>query len=399
MAPSPNALNALRDLKVIDVTTMIAGPTAGRLFAELGADVVHVEPPHGDDGRNSTTPFLGSEGLIHSVANRSKRGVAIDLRQECGREVLISLVRQADIFIENMTTGAADRLGIGYAKLSEANPGLIYLSISGWGSAGPLAPLGGYDILIQAFVGAMRRPGHDLPPMFVPIIGDATAPIIGAFVAMAALREREKTGRGSHVSTSLLQAALHTLGTTVVEPQNDPTPRAQRPPTVRPGGTGVFQTADNEHIVIASWTDEHFRRLCRLADVEHLAQDPELQTRLGRQRAHVELNEVFGAWVASQSQADIIRRLQEERVPCAPVNREPADLLTDPHLLENEMVVTIYHPEKGPIRQFAPAFEVDGRRPEVSAAPSLGQHTDEVLLEHGYSVEAIESLRKLGGIR
>lgn len=390
---TPN-LSPLQDLKVIDLTTMIAGPTAGRLFAELGADVIHVEPLHGDDGRNSTTPFLGTEGLIHSVANRSKRGIAVDLRQESGREVLISLVRDADIFIENMTSGATDRLGVGYSKLSEVNRGLIYLSISGWGSAGPLASLGGYDILIQAFAGAMRRPGQGQPPMFVPIIGDATAPIIGAFVAMAALREREKTGQGAHVSTSLLQAALHTLGSTVVEPQNDPIPRAQRAPTVRPGGTGVFETADHEHIVIASWTDEHFRRLCHLADLDHLADDPLFQTRLDRQRAHAELNEVFGAWVASQSQADIIHRLQAERIPCAPVNREPADLLSDPHLLENDMVVTINHPEKGPIRQFAPAFELDGQRPDVSAAPRLGEHTDEVLQEHGYSAEAIQTLRE-----
>ncbi|MYA18743.1 MAG: CoA transferase, partial [Chloroflexi bacterium] len=200
----------LRGIRVIELSSMIAGPIVGRLFGELGADVVHVEPPYGDDGRNSTTEFLGSEGVFHSMHNRSKRGLVVDIKQPDGRDVIRRLAREADVLIENMTVGTLDALGLGYEALRAENPRLVYVSISAWGREGPLALLPGYDILIQGFTGAVQSPAPDLPPVLSPsLVGDPVAPLIAAFATLVALRDRDATGEGTHVTTSLLQAALH----------------------------------------------------------------------------------------------------------------------------------------------------------------------------------------------
>lgn len=383
---------ALSGITVVDLTSMIAGPTAGRLFAELGANVIHVEPPYGDDGRNSTTPFLGQEGTFYSVGNRSKRGIVVDIRRPEGREVLLSLVRDADLFLENMTPGRLDERGLGYDDLRAINPRLVYVSISGWGQTGDRAQLPGYDVLIQAFSGAMRRLDEGAPPSFSGVmVGDPWAPLLAAFAAMVALRQREQTGRGAHVTTSLLQAALHGLGTGLVKAEAD-TAQAGGP-TGLPGGSGAFATTDGQYTVIAAWTDDQFRRLCRLAEFEHLADEPAYQSRLQRQSAQVELNELFATWAASKSQTELLDRLRAERIPCAPVTGTTAELLADSELVANGLVVAVDHPTKGRLWQVGSSFEIDGEHGSIRPAPLMGQHTDEVLREHGYSGEQIRQLR------
>jgi crotonobetainyl-CoA:carnitine CoA-transferase CaiB-like acyl-CoA transferase len=394
-----SASTALSDITVIDLTTMIAGPTMGRLFAELGANVIHVEPPHGDDGRNSTTPFLGAEGTIYSVCNRSKRGIVVDIRQPAGREVLLSLVRTADVFVENMTPGRLDQRGLGYADLHALNPRLVYVSISGWGQSGPLAQLPGYDVLVQALVGAMRSPHEGAPPNFSPVmVGDPWAPVLAAFATMVVLRQREQTGKGAHVTTSLLQSALHGLGTGLVRAEDDTVPPEADRPVGLPGGSGAFASADGLYSVICAWTDDQFQRLSRLAGYDHLADDPAYASRLKRQQAQVELNELFATWTASRSRPELLEILNAERIPCSPVTAATAELLTDADLIDNGMVVALDHPTKGRLWQAGPAFAIDGTRGSVRPAPLLGQHTDDVLRDHGYSDAQISELRASGAI-
>jgi crotonobetainyl-CoA:carnitine CoA-transferase CaiB-like acyl-CoA transferase len=393
------ATTALQDLKIVDLTTMIAGPTMGRLFAELGANVIHVEPPHGDDGRNSTTPFLGAEGSIYSVGNRSKRGVVVDIRTTEGRDVLLRLVRDADVFVENMTPGRLDERRLGYADLRTINPRLVYVSISGWGQSGRLSRLPGYDVLVQAFSGAMRRLNEDMPPSFSSVmVGDPWAPLFAAFATMVALRQRETTGAGAHVTTSLLQGALHGLGTGLVKPEADANYVAPNRATGLPGGSGAFATSDGHYSVICAWTDDQFRRLCHLAGYGHLADEPAYQTRLQRQQAQVELNELFSTWVAELTRPQLLELLNAERIPCAPVAATTAELLADAELVENGLVVALDHPTKGRLWQVGTGFEIDGERGSVRPAPLLGQHTDEVLREHGYSEDELRDLREAGAI-
>lgn len=389
----------LADLTVIDLTSMIAGPTCGRLFAELGADVIHVEPPAGDDGRNTTTPFLGREGVFHSVANRSKRGITVDYATVAGRDVIYRLVEQADLFIENTRPGMLDDLGLGYQDLSSRNPRLVYVSISGWGREGPLASLPGYDVLIQAFSGAMVfPPGSDEPVFSAALVGDPTSPLLAAFAAMVALRNRETTGRGAHVTTSLLQGALHLLGTANVFPERDQGNTGKVRPGL-PGGSGVFATCDGQRSVICAWTDGQFKRLCALADVAHIGDDPAYASRLQRQRAAVELNEVFAAWAARMRQPELLERLQAAGIPCAPVHRGMAPLLGHEHALANELFVAVDHPDLGILREAGTGFEIDGQRGAIRPAPRQGEHTAEVLAEFGFSDAERAALFARGTVR
>lgn len=390
--------SALAGITIIDLTTMIAGPTMGRLLAELGADVIHIEPPYGDDGRNSTTPFLGREGVIYSVSNRSKRGIVVNIKTAEGRAVLTRLVRDADVFVENMTPGTLDALGLGYADLQAINPRLIYVTITGWGQSGPLAHTGGYDVIIQAFAGTMRRPNESMPPMLGSMVGDPTAPLIAALATLTALRGRDALGRGTHITTSLLQGALHLQSATMLVAEGDtspPVPQAQRG---LPGGAGVFPAGDGQYSVICAWTDRQFRRLCGLAGVPQLADDAALQDRLARQRAAAGLNEIFSAWFAGFERDKLLQILRDADIPCAPVNSGLADMLDDPHVRANEMVVAVEHPEKGRLWQVGAPVEFDGERGAIRPAPTLGQHTDAVLTEYGFSADAIAHLRAAGAI-
>ena len=386
---------ALAGIKIIDLTNLIAGPTVGRLFGELGADVIHVESPRGDDGRNTTTPFLGSEGSMYSVANRSKRGIVVDLKHAEGRELVRTLVRDADVFVQNMMPGALDAMDLGPEQLRALNPRLIYVSISAWGTAGPLASAPGYDLVIQAFSGAMRRPSAAQPPIFGAMVGDPIAPLIAAFATMVALRKREATGEGAHITTSLLQGALHLLATGLLVAEEDTTPPSSLPSGV-PGGTGVFLTSDGLYSVVCAWNERQFQRLCAAAGLGEFADDPAHATRFGRQRAAAPLNEAFGKWMAGMTRDELLATLRNCAVPCAPVYNGLRDLVGDPHTQANRFVVPVDHPTKGRLWQVDTAFELNGERGAVRPAPLLGEHTDAVLGEHGFDEEAITALRAAG---
>jgi crotonobetainyl-CoA:carnitine CoA-transferase CaiB-like acyl-CoA transferase len=392
--PNRRTPRLLDDLKIIDLTSMIAGPVCGRMFSELGANVIHVEPPWGDDGRNSTTPFLGSEGVLYTVSNRSKRGIVLDLRQPRGRELLLRMIEDADLFIQNMRPGVLDAQGLGYDDLAELNPRLIYVSVSGWGVEGPLATEPSYDVIIQAFSTAMRRYDDTGPPRLNgSMVGDPSAPLLAAFAAMAALRERDRTGRGSHVTTSLLQGALHMMATRKVVPEDDTGPPHERQ---LPGGAGVFQTVDEKWTFICAWNDPQFQRLAHLAGYPHLADDPAYSSRSDREAAQVELNELFTAWVQSQQRDELIAALRNADIPCAPVYGGVDDLMNDEHVQANKFVIPVEHPTKGRLWQIGGGFEVDGERGDLRYSPLFGEHTDEVLREHGCSEEEISKLRADG---
>ena len=249
-------------------------------------------------------------------------------------------------------------------------------------------------MIIQAFSTAMRRYDDSGPPRLNgSLVGDPSAPLLAAFAAMAALRERDRSGEGSHVTTSLLQGALHMMATRKVVPENDSGPPHERQ---LPGGPGVFQTADEEWTFICGWNGGQFQRLARLAGYPHVAEDPAYATRPGREAAQVELNALFSAWVAPQIRDELIASLRGEDIPCAPVYSGVDELMEDEHVRANDFVVGLEHPTKGRIWQIGGGFEIDGERADLHYAPLFGEHTDEVLREHGCSEEEIAELRAEG---
>jgi crotonobetainyl-CoA:carnitine CoA-transferase CaiB-like acyl-CoA transferase len=392
------AQTALGDLKVIDLTTNAAGPIAARLFGELGANVIKVEPPWGDDGRNSTTRYLGQEGMLHLANNRNKRGIAVNLKTPVGLEVFHRLLSNADVFIENTAPGTLDRYGLDFAHVHALNPRLVYVSISGWGQQGPLAQDIGYGLVASAFAAATIFQQTETP-LLRGGMGDPAAGLLAAWAASVALRNRDRTGVGSHVTTSVVQGAVHLGGMSFALSEFERQSGAERPvESTAVGGIGPYKTADGQWVYLNTWTDEQFRRLYTLAGFPHVAEDPAYATRLQRAEHGPELNELLGYWISTMPRDAVIELLRSASLPVAPMRQRFEELIDDEQVRANDMLIAVEHPTKGPIWQVGCLYEIDGERGTPQPAPLLGQHTDEVLAEHGYSPAEIADLHATSAV-
>ena len=394
-------IGPLSGVKVVDLTTNIAGPLAARLLAEMGADAIHIEPPWGDDGRNSTTPFLGREGTLYSTCNRSKRGVVIDIKHPEGQEVLRRILADADVFIEATVPGSLEALGLGYEELSKVNPRLVQVSVTGWGVQGPLANEPGYAVLAAAYSGAVRPPQReDEVPELKGGGPDPTAALLGTIGALSGLRKRDLTGKGSLVTTSIFHAAMHLVGSfRVVAEDDDTPPSAPRGDGIAGlGGLGAFETADNKWIYISAWNDRQFKRLCEIADLAYLGESPEYATRLQRSIHGAEVNELLGHWVSTRPLDELVAQLAHEKIPASPMRMSVEELFDDPQVIGNEMYRPVEHPTKGTLWQLRGMLEVDGDYGRMDPAPLFGEHTDEVLAEAGFSGEEVTALREAGAV-
>ncbi len=394
-------IGPMSGVKVVDLTTNIAGPLAARMLAEMGADVVHIEPPWGDDGRNSTTPFLGREGTLYSTCNRSKRGVVIDVKTAGGQAVLKRLLQDTDIFIEATVPGSLEALGLGYEELKKVNPRLVQVTVSGWGTQGPLANEPGYAVLAAAYSGIVRPPQReDEPPELKGGGPDPTAALLATICAMSGLRKRELTGEGSLVTTSIFHAAMHLVGAFRVIAEDDDTPPAapRGDGLAGLGGLGVFKTADGGWIYLSAWNDKQFKKLCELANLAYLGESPEYATRLQRSIHGAEVNELLGHWISTMQLDDLVELLAHNKVPASPMRMSVEELFDDPQVVGNEMYKAIEHPTKGRLWQLRGMLEVDGDHGRMDPAPLFGEHTDEVLTELGYSGEEVSALREAGAV-
>jgi crotonobetainyl-CoA:carnitine CoA-transferase CaiB-like acyl-CoA transferase len=384
-------------MRAVDLTTNIAGPLAARFLAELGADVIHVEPPWGDDGRNTTTAFLGREGTLHSSFNRSKRGIAINVKEPSGQEIIRRLVATADFFVEATIPGTLDALGLGYEDLKAINPRLIQVSVTGWGTRGPLAREPGYAVLAGAYSGSVRPPQA---PGEVPELrggsADPTAGLVAALAALAALQQRNITGQGSLVTTSVFQAAMHLAASPMVVAEDDTSIKGRKDGFGGLGGMAPFLTADQKWIYISAWNDRQFKRLCEIAGLPHIAESPDYATRLQRTQHHVELNELIGYWVSTQQRDELAEQLRVEKIPASPMRMSTDELFDDPQVVGNDMFVPIDHPTKGRLWQLRAMFEIDGDYGHTAPAPMFGQHSDEILRDIGMDAAQIEALRHDG---
>ena len=384
--------SALEGIRVLDLAQHMAGPGTCMYLADQGAEVVKIEPPGRGDGsrRLGMTPFVRENSRVFMAFNRNKRSITLDIRKPRGQEVLRKLVAGADVLVHNLRPATAERLGLSYQALAEIHPRLVYAAVTAYGPVGPYAHKGGYDRMTQGMAGAMHRRGADGVPITAGVwISDCSIPMLLAYGIMCALWVREKTGRGQQVETSLLQAALAMQLNDLILVQDDPTPAEEY------GGPtyGVFRCADGAFINVGALQADQFARLCTVLELEHLAADPRFDDPAQAAQFRADVFPIIEALFAYRPASEWLAILDEVDVPCAPV-LERRQVFFEPQIVENEMIVPLQHPQVGPTRVLGVPVrlsETPGaiRRP----APLLGQHTDEVLDELGYSPADIQALQ------
>lgn len=392
---------ALEGIRVIDFSRMLSGPFGTQILGDLGAEIIKVEDPgKGDDTRVApATPALGGESFFFLSINRNKKSVAIDLRSEEGRAVVLDLIATADVLVENFTTKVMKRFGLDYASLKDRFPRLIYCSISGYGRTGSHADAAGFDSVVAAEAGVLAL--NSLPDS-KPVLGavpytDTTAGMNAAIGILAALHARGVHGIGQHVDIAMYDTALANLsykGYEFLASGRNPalTPRQN------PGPRGEFDTADGA-VVITVHNDKAFGNFAQACGHPEWANDPRFLTFRDRMVNGKELLDTVRPAIARQSTADLSEKLKALAVPCGVV-RDPGDALTCDYTREQNLVHKLPHPTAGAVPSIASPFrlsETPGLAPV--AAPLLGQHTAQVLHDVlGYDEARIAALAGAGSV-
>jgi crotonobetainyl-CoA:carnitine CoA-transferase CaiB-like acyl-CoA transferase len=396
-------IGPLEGLKVIDLSHIMAGPACSMLLADMGADVIKVEKmPGGDDARRMVPPTVADESAAFLIMNRNKRGIALNLKTEEGRGVLSRLLKDADVLIDNYRRGTMEKMGFGYDALHALNPKLIYCSISGFGRTGPYADRGGFDLVAQGMTGLMsitgERPG--CPPMKVGApVTDITAGILACVGVLAALHARESSGRGQMVDTSLFEAGItHTYWHSAIRfaTGQSPGPMGTAHPLNAP--YQAFPASDG-WITVGAANQENWLRLLEALGAPELRDDPRFVNNAGRMRNLSELTEALTPLFQRRTVAEWLRRLEESGVPAGPV-LDIAQMHTDPQALAREMIVETTHPTAGKVKAIGLPIKFSETPGGVrKPAPLLGEHTREVLREHGFSDAEIDQMAEQGAIQ
>lgn len=391
------ATGPLAGYKVLDLTRARSGPTAARNLADWGADVLKVEEPGEQDGDGS--PFDKRHGPDFQNLQRNRRSVVLNLKSPEGKAVFMRLVEQADVLVENYRPRVKHRLGIDYESLAKINPRLVYASISGFGQTGPYADRPGLDQVAQGMSGLMSITG--LPgqgPVRAGIaIGDTSAGLYLTIGILLALLERQRTGKGQWVHTSLLQALIAVIDFQAARwtvTKEVPAQAGNDHPTAIP--TGAFKTADGWINIAASGA--LFVRLCRTLGMPELAEHPDYTSSKLRSKNRVRLHEIIGEQIGKRTSAEWIDLLNKDGVPCGPIYTMD-QVFSDPQVQHLGMAKPVHHYALGDVNLVNSGVQLSNtefrvRRP----APDRGQHTREILREHGFSDEEITRLAAAGAI-
>jgi formyl-CoA transferase/CoA:oxalate CoA-transferase len=389
---------ALKGIRIIELSQLAAGPLCSMMLADMGAEVIKIEiPDRGDGLRYWGTPIVGKDSVYFLNLNRNKKSVTLNLKKQRGKEVLFKMLRKADVLIENFRPGTMERLGLGYETVMSVNPRIIYCRISGYGQDGPYREYGGYDLIAQGESGLMMVTGEeDGPPtkMGVAVV-DYGAGMNAAYGVVVALLIREKTGKGQMIDVSLFDTAVswmtfYQIGSYLA--MGKPHKRLR---TGHPLATPyeAYKTRD-VYITIGCSSDKHWKKFCEVIGRKKLTEEPMFETNLKRVENREKLSHILSEIFVKKTSEDWLQLFRKAGIPCGPVNTIDK-VVSDPQVLHREMLVEIDHPVAGKIK--VPGIPVKfSETPGTIRLPPpiLGQHTEEILMKMGYSITDITELKR-----
>lgn len=393
-------MGPLSGVRVVDLTHVMAGPTCTLMLADMGADVIKIEAPQGDDTRRNL-PRVGDQAAPFLMMNRNKRGVVLNLKTPGGADVLRRLSASADILVENFGPGVMERFGLGYDELRKDNPGLVYCSLSGFGRTGPYRERRGFDLVAQAMSGIMSFTGSDAeapPTKCGPPLSDITAGILGAMGILAAYSHRLKTGEGQMVDTSLFEAALvQTYWQSAIALATGSAPRAMGSAHPLNAPYQAFEAEDG-WFVVGGANHRNWLRLVEAIEAPELAEDPRFRDNAGRMANLKALQEELGRRFKQKTVAHWLALFEHQGLPCGPVYSS-LQALDDPQTKAREMVVEVDHATAGRVRTLGLPVKFSSTPGHVRrGAPLLGEHSREVLAEIGFGHAEVEALERAGAV-
>ena len=386
----------LDGLRVLDLSRLLPGPLCTMILGDLGADVIKVEQPEIGDYARAMPPFVGDTGAAFLMLNRNKRSITLDLKNAEAREILCKLATRADVFVETYQPGVAERLGVGYPVMSKENERIIYCSISGYGQSGPYRDLVGHDLTYAAYSGAIGATGAKGGPPVIPAVqvSDIQGGMYAVIAIMAALHQREKTGKGEFIDVSLMDVAVASM----IMPLSFYFAGAstERGASLLSGGApfyNVYETADRKFISIAPLEPKFWMELCKMLGLQKY-EDMQLASEEIAEKMHQDLATVF----RKKSRHEWLKILNEHQIPCAPVY-DLDEVAADPHVRSRKMIFELETKSFGKLNQLATPIRMSKNQLDAKLPPpKLGEHTFQILQELGYSAMDAESLKSRGAI-
>lgn len=391
--------SSLQAIKVIDLSRVLAGPYCTMILGDLGAEVIKVEAPGGSDDTHQWGPlYQNTDTAYYFCANRNKRGLTLNLKSAEGREVLLRLLEGADVLIHNFKVGSMEKWGLGYDDLAGRFPSLVYCAISGYGQTGKYKDCPSYDFLVQGMGGMMSITGtEESGPMKVGVaIADVATGLYAATGILAALHERERSGRGQQVSISLLDSQISLLvnvASNYLIHQQPPIRYGNQHPNIVPYQT--FEASDGT-VIIAVGNDGQFARLCAMLGKPEWVVDSRYATNPQRLAYRSEIVGLLAEELKRFTTEELLRQLKEYNIPGGPLYGLP-ELFADEVVVQQQMKIEVEHPRAGALPMVGSPLKLS-RTPVqyVAHPPGIGEHTDEILQEHGWAAEAIASMREKG---
>ncbi len=393
----------LRGIRVLDLSNVVSGPLCGQILGDLGADVIKVEAITGDLSRRLGPPFVDGLTPLYLQCNRNKRALVVDLKQPAGQQLVQHLAREVDVVLENFRPDVSERLGIGYEQLSLENPGLVYLSINGFGPDGPYRDLPAYDSVIQGLGGFMHTQGspESGPGLVKSLVADKATALTAAYSVLAALLARERaddgqdTKTGQKIDIPMLDAYAAFMLPDIIGA--DSFPDTEPPDMPKVDVHRVYPTRDG-HVVMMIVEDHQFHGICRALEREDLIDDPRTESLLARIMNFAEVTDILASECVRWTTSDLVRKAREHDVPLAPAN-DLEGFFADEQVRHNKSYIDSEDKGAGTLRMLRspPRFSATptslNRHP-----PRLGEQTDEILAEAGYSPEAIAEFKRKGVI-
>ena len=391
----------LQGVRVLELARTIAGPFCSMTLADMGAEIIKIEEPERGDETRAMAPLWNGEGAIYLAVNRNKKSVAVDLKSDAGREIVLRLADRSDVLIENFRTGTVERLGLGYEQVSARNPRIVYCSVSGFGRSGPVAHKAAYDFIMQGYGGVMSITGTpDGEPVRIGYpSADITAGLLAYGGIMTALWARERTGRGQHVQSSLLAGQIATMSYFAVATQATGVP--PKPMGHVTGAVAPYQAfmAADRHFLLAVGNDGLWRRFCRTIERTDWIDDRRYATNAARVANRSDLVASLAALFGTRPAADWVALMDEWGVPASLI-QNIAEVLKDEQVRDQELVVGLPHPRIPELQVVGVPIKLSDTPGRIaSPSPMLGQHTKDVLREMGLDDRELDELAGKGVIR